>query len=287
LNQYGRVEVTWFPFTDRPWVKTWRLRHERIDPQVPGPYNYPWQRVSLFVNRLFQWILFAVPALTPAFGQFVLSTTRQFGPDGALLHGKSRDLLLYVEAETLRFDEFSWALQLRRDQVQATAHALYLRFTEMLERYRLRGWYPVNGPMDIRFSTMDRQDDLGLPGASPPALSVCRSIRPRDPGLDTVLWFTLLTYPGTPHSNEFFGELEAWMLGRWGRPGRNVLRPEWSKSWGYGEQGAWTNRRILQSTIPRQFSQPGPVFERARRTLQAYDKHHLFTNRFLDLLLPG
>jgi hypothetical protein len=102
-----------------------------------------------------------------------------------------------------------------------------------------------------------------------------------------VLWFTLLTYPGTLHSNEFFGELEAWMLGRWGRPGRNVLRPEWSKSWGYGEQGAWTNRRILQSTIPRQFSQPGPVFERARRTLQAYDKHHLFTNRFLDLLLPG
>jgi hypothetical protein len=102
-----------------------------------------------------------------------------------------------------------------------------------------------------------------------------------------VLWFSLLTLPGTPHSIEFFREFETWMLGRWGQRANNVMRPEWSKSWAFGRQGAWTNRRILETTIPRQLNQPEPVFEQTRRTLQAYDKHHLFTNRFLDVLLPG
>jgi hypothetical protein len=287
LNDFGRVEVTWFPFTDRPWVKTWRLQHERIDAQVPGPYNYPWQNIGLFVNNLLKWILFAVPWLTPWFGQLMLSTAERFAPKGAVLNGKSRDLLLYVEADTLRVDEFSWSLQLRRDQVQDVAHALFARFSEMRERYRLRDSYPVNGPIHIRFNTMDHQDELGVPGARPPALSACRSVRPDDPELDTVLWFSLLTLPGTPHSIEFFREFETWMLGRWGRRDHNVMRPEWSKSWAFGKQGAWTNRRILETTIPRQLNQPEPVFEQTRRTLQAYDKHHLFTNRFLDVLLPG
>jgi hypothetical protein len=289
LQDFGRVEVTWFPYTDRPWVKTWLLRHERIDPQVPGPYNYPWQGIGLFVNNLFKRMLFAIPSLTPWFERLVLSLAERNAPAGAVLNGKSRDLLLYVEKDTLRVDEFSFALQLCRDEIQEVAHALCARFTEMLERYRLRGAYPVNGPLEIRFSTMDRQAELGVHGASPPALSPCRSVRPDDPELDTVLWFSLLTIPGTPHANEFFREFEIWMLRRWGRPGYNVIRPEWSKSWAHGKLGAWTNRRLLRKTIPGQFNQPKgePLFDWTRRTLQAYDKHHLFTNQFLDLLLPG
>ena len=290
LDDYGRVEVTWFPFTERPWVKTWEIQPLRIEPQVPGPYNYGWQAISLPINFLIKRILFAAPALTPRFGQLTLAIAERNAQEGAMLNGKSRDLLLYVEPGTLRVSELSFALQIRRDQVQEVANALFVRYTGLLERYRARGAYPVNGPIHIRFGTMDRQAELGVAGASPPALSSCRSGRPDDPELDTIVWFSVLTIPGTPHSNEFFEKFERWMLRRWGRRDDNVMRPEWTKAWAYRKQtGPWTNRRILEKTIPAQFNQPegNPAFEWARRTLQAYDKHNIYTNRFLDVLLPG
>lgn len=290
LDEFGRLEVTWFPFTDRPWVKTWQIQPGRIEPQVPGPYNHSWQNIGMLVNSLIKLALLAVPSLAPWLGRFGLSTAERFAPEGAVLNGKSKDLLLYVESNTLRLEVFSYALQLRRNQVQDVSRALFLQYTEMVERYRSRGAYPVNGPLELRFSSMDHQAELGVPDASPPALSPCRSVRPDDSELDTVLWFSLLTLPGTRHSNEFFREFEIWMLRRWGRRNNNVIRPEWSKAWAYRKRsGSWTNRRILEKTFPAQFSQPDdePVFEWTRRTLQAYDKHHLFTNRFLDVLLPG
>ena len=48
VQTYGRVEVIWFPFsdsfpfTDVAWVKVWARQGREIQPQVPGPYNYPW-----------------------------------------------------------------------------------------------------------------------------------------------------------------------------------------------------------------------------------------------------
>ena len=290
LDDFGRVEVTWFPYTDNPWVKTWKLQPQRIEPQVPGPYNYPWQTISLPLNNLIKFLLFLVPSLTPLFGRLGLVLSQRNAPQGALLNGKSRDVLLYVERDTLRVGAFSYALQVRRDQVQDASRALFLKYTEMLESYRARGAYPVNGPLEFRFSTMDHQTDLGVAGADPPALSSCRSVSPNDPELDTVIWFSILTIPGTRDSNEFFAELETWMLERWGQHGNNVIRPEWTKGWAYGRRsGPWTHRGILKRTIPGQFNQPDnkPVFTWTRQTLQAYDKHHLFTNRFLDGLLPG
>src|SRR5262245_15394081 len=42
LDDYGRLEVIWFAYTDAAWVKTWERKETALEPQVGGPYNYPW-----------------------------------------------------------------------------------------------------------------------------------------------------------------------------------------------------------------------------------------------------
>ena len=66
------------------------------------------------------------------------------------------------------------------------------------------------------------------------------------------------------------------------------MRPEWSKGWAYtAEGGSWTNESILTGQIPSHYNQPVATFEHARQTLAAYDRFHIYSNSFLDTLLPG
>jgi hypothetical protein len=95
--------------------------------------------------------------------------------------------------------------------------------------------------------------------------------------------------PGTPSSNAFFTELESWMTSVWGVPGNDVMRPEWSKGWAYTtDGGAWTNQDLLTNNIPAHYMQSASQdFAWAKTTLAAYDASHIYTNAFLDVLLPG
>lgn len=181
-------------------------------------------------------------------------------PDGAVMNGTSRDLLLYVQDSTLRITSYGYAVQIRRQDLQDVAHRFFLQYTAMLKSYQDQGKYPVNGPVEIRFTTVDRVDDLGIPGATPPALAATHSIAPDDPSLDTVFWLDALTLPGTPSSDELYAELEAWMTAQWGTAASNVMRPEWSKAWAYTPaKGAWTNQDVLTQSIPADYNQPpGP-----------------------------
>lgn len=289
LDDYGRIEVIWFPFTDSPWVKTWERKDGRITPQVPGPYNYPWaNRISKLESNIIKAAVHAFPSWTPAFGKGQLFAATEEAPAGAVMNGTARDLLLYVEDSTLRVTACGYALQLPRGDVQAAASAFYVQFTTMLESYRRADNYPINGPVELRFTTVDRQTDLGVPGASPPSLAATHSVDPGDATLDTVFWVDALTLPGTPHSNEFFVELETWMRSTWGSSTPNRLRPEWSKGWAYtADGGPWTQPDLIGSEIPAAYDQ-GPdaplTFAWTRQTLAKYDAHNLFTNAFLGSL---
>jgi FAD/FMN-containing dehydrogenase len=289
LDRYGRVEVIWFPFTTAPWVKTWELKPDRIEPQVAGPYNYPWaNRISKFESQLIKGGLFVAPHLTPAFGALQVDVAKREAPEGATMNGTARDLLLYVEDTTLRVTACGYALQIPRSRVQEVVRSFYVQYTAMLESYRQAGRFPVNGPVELRFTTIDRQDDLGVPGAAPPAIAATHSVDPADAELDTVFWVDSLTLPGTSGSGEFFTELESWMIATWGGGPTNGLRPEWSKGWAYTPTGGpWTDADKIASTIPATYDQPAVdpwTFEWARATLARYDAHNLFTNPFLDLL---
>ncbi len=78
-----------------------------------------------------------------------------------------------------------------------------------------QGKYPINAAVEIRCTTIDRQDALGLPGALPPALAATHSVNPQDTTLDTVLWMNVGTIPGTPGANEFFMALERMLVETW------------------------------------------------------------------------
>lgn len=292
LDRYGRIEVIWFPFTDEPWVKTWEMIPQLTQPPVSGSYNYPWaNNISLSLNNTIKAALFVAPEATPFFGRTQLKITKSNAPEGknGAMQGTARDLLLYVEDNTLRVTACGYAIQLRRDQVQEAAYLFYNFYKKLLQKYRDDGKYPINGPVEIRWTTIDFTDDLGIPDARPPALSACHSVKPDGKELDTVFWVDALTLPGTKFSNDFFVELETWFKQQWGTVTNNVGRPEWSKGWAYTSQGTWTNQTIIASDVPAHYNQPSGTnpFTWATETLSKYDKHHIYRDKFLDQLLPG
>ncbi|HEX2642960.1 MAG TPA: cholesterol oxidase substrate-binding domain-containing protein, partial [Thermoanaerobaculia bacterium] len=291
LDRFGRIEVIWFPFTTKPWVKTWDLKTEKIEPQVAGPYNYPWaNNISIEQSNLIKAGLFIAPWTTPGFGTGQLLVSELNAPDGAVMNGTSRDLLLYVQASTLRVTSYGYAIQIRRQDVQDVAHRVCTQFDAQLKAYQNQGKYPVNGPLELRWTTVDQVQDLGIAGAAPPALAASHSIAPADPSLDTVFWFDALTLPGTPNSDAFYTEFETWMTAQFGTAASNVMRPEWSKAWAYtAADGAWTSQPILTQAIPAHYNQPPGThtWDDARQTLAEYDKSRLYRDALLDVLLPG
>jgi hypothetical protein len=289
LDEFGRVEVIWFCYTNQAWVKTWELKSHRIFPQVSGPYNYPWANsIDPFANGTLHWLLRGNPALAPSFGELQLGIAKHFSPEGSTMNGTARDLLLFVKASTMRVTAFAYAIQMRRRDVQSAVNIWYELYRDLVERYRSNGKYPWNSAVELRFTTTDMNSDLAVHRASAPALSACRSVNPFDPTLDTVMWISVLTVVGTPDSNQFFAELEERMAAVWARPGINVMRPEWAKGWAYtADGGPWTNTAILTQQIPSHYNQPIPTFDHARQTLAAYDRFNIYTNSFLDTLLPG
>jgi hypothetical protein len=286
LDTHGRVEVLWFPYTLQTFVQCNRLQTTKIQPQVSGPWNYPWMNdISLWENALIKAALFAEPWATPifTFGEFALA---DLNLAGKVLNGTARDLEIYLRDTTLRVTLFGWALQLPRAQVQQVASQFFTQVKTMLDTEQALGRYPINAAMEIRCTTIDRQDALPVPSCPPPALAATHSVTPQDPTLDTVIWLNLGTITGTAGSNEFYTALETWLLQTWGTQQPTRLRPEWSKAWAYTSNGPWTNATTIQA-IRAMYNQPTTApftFQWAANTLAQYDAAHLFTNPLLEAL---
>jgi len=282
LKTYGRLEAIWFAYTTTPWVKTWQYQSQEIQPQVPGPYNYPWaNKVPKWLSNLICDGLRALPSSALVFGPGELIAAVTNAPTSLVLNGTARDLLLYVENDTLRVTAFGYALQLALADVQGAMNAFYAKFVSLLAQYNKNGDYPVNVAIEVRITTVDFVQALGVNNAAPPNLSVCN---PASGNVDTVLWLDILTVPATPSSYEFFQEMETWMDSQWGSGGANILRPEWSKGWAYTSAGAWTNQQVITQNFPAYF---GASFQAAQQILAKYDKFHIYTNALLNQLLPG
>jgi FAD/FMN-containing dehydrogenase len=124
-------------------------------------------------------------------------------------------------------------------------------------------------------------------GAVSPQLSAARP-RPDHPEWDTVVWLDMGTIPGTPDANAFYAEMESWIVGNY-TGSYATVRPEWSKAWAATASGAWTDNAALTGRIPASLraGQPaGDNWDTARATLNAADPDRVFSNAFLDVLLP-
>lgn len=291
LDQSGRAEVIWFPFTDKPWLKVWTPTPLKplLSRKVDGPYNYVFaDSIPREVSDLADQIVSGQTAATPLFTNTELAaiTTAMLATRSQDLWGHSKDLLLYVKPTTLRVTANGYAIHTRRADIQRVVGEFFAQYQAMIAAWQARGEYPINGPVEIRITQLERPGDVGVPGAQAPALS---ALRPRadHPDWDVAVWLDLLTFPGTPGANAFFREFEQWALQNY-RGDYALVRAEWSKGWGYGEQTAWSDPDFLQRHVPDSFRDGGPRdWDWALRRLNALDPHRVFSNPLLDRLLPG
>lgn len=286
LAESGRAEAIWYPFTANPWLKVWTVEPNRPfwSRRVDSPYNYAFSdNLSDEATQLVDDIVAGSPGLTPTFGGVmytatVLGLTFEGGYD---IWGASKNLLLYVRPTTLRVTANGYAIMTRRSNVQRVLHEFVQKYDALVETYRDRGEYPINGPMEIRVTGLDHASDAELDGARPAALSAVRP-DPEHPDFDVAIWLDLLTLPGTPSAGAFYTELEEWLFDQYNDDDA-MCRVEWSKGWGYTADGPWRSKRTLASRIPASF---GDDFGRAVVQLQRYDPKGVFRCRFHDTLMP-
>jgi FAD/FMN-containing dehydrogenase len=286
----GRVEAIWFPFTDKPWLKVWTL-----SPQQPPtsrltttPYNYPFaDTVPKPVADLAGALVSGQWYLAPTFGQ-AQYTTAVAGLTATLssdLWGLSKNLLLYVKPTTLRMFANGYAILTSAADIQRVVAEFTAFYQQRLLAYAAAGSYPVNGPVEIRVTRLDTAAGAAAAGAAPPALSAIRE-RADHPEWDVAVWLDVLTLPTTPDQGAFFRELEQFLFANYSGS-YAAVRPEWSKGWAFTAAGAWTDPAVIGTTIPSAFrAGPDPTWDSAVNTLDALDPHRVFSNTFLDELVP-
>jgi hypothetical protein len=283
VTRYGRLEVIHFPFTSHPWVKVWKRVDGFTENPVHEPYNYKFANcITNKTSDTIQKIFNDDPDLTPLLAKVFLLISRlsHHGSKNWVMSGLSKDLLLYVGNNTLRITALGYVVLIRKEDIQKTIYTYITKYNEMLEKYKARGQFPVNSPLEIRFTSLDDPSPLHIEGATPPLLA---ATAPPDPAskqeYDTVFWVDILTLPRTKGAAEFFEEMEIWMYDTW----KGALRPEWSKGWGFDKKGGWQNPTILQKHIPEFYKN---TIEEAREILHKYDQGNLYTNRVLSQILP-
>ena len=291
IDDSGRVEAIWYPFTDNPWLKVWTVTPNKpwFSREVDSPYNYPFSdNISEEASDLIEQIVNGAAGLTPLFGDVMYSTTVL----GLLFNGSydlwgpSRNLLQYVQPTTLRVTANGYAILTRRDKIQDVLHRFVEQYESQLQAYADQGKYPINGPVELRVTGLDESADADLPGAQDPALS---ALLPREdhPDWDVAVWLDLLTIPGTEYSAEFYTEFEQWLYAEFSED-EAAVRVEWSKGWGYSEAGPWTSSAVMRREVPESLTLGRPAnegWDDALESLDALDPHGLFRNVFLDKLM--
>lgn len=289
LTDHGRIELIWFPGEQSPlgWVQC-ATRYDETPP-VPGgrttttPYNFGWMNgISQIESDALRALLTTVPSMTPLI-MAAEQADAQVNMASTILNGAARDIQMYLTDDTLRMTAFGYVLQVERSQVQQAMHEFYEKVHSLITSHAGKSEHPVNGAVEIRCTTVDRQTDLGVTGAKPPAIAATHAV---NDAVDTVLWVDVLTFPGTPSSPEFFVQLETWIKTTWGKRFGGQLRPEWSKGWGYTTAGPWTDQEMVSTWLPSVYDSAtdGLGFTWAKDVLARYDASNIFTNSFLDML---
>ena len=255
LNQTGRVEAIWFPFSNYPWLKVWsncpsQPQGSRL---VTTPDNYT------FSDTLPDWVtalvkeITSVPGMTPVFGKAMQDVT-SLGltlTNTMDLWGASKNTLFYVKDTTLRVTANGYAIRMNKADVQKGIAQFAAQYNSLLAKYAAQGKYPVNSPLEIRITGLDTPENVpaasGASAGRPVISSLSADATSEGNNWDVALWLDVLTLPGTADSNEFYTELEAWFSETFQPPYARVM-PEWSKGWAYtNEGGAWTSGSFMEN----------------------------------------
>jgi FAD/FMN-containing dehydrogenase len=284
LDQCGKVEAIWFPFTDKPWLKIWTEtpQYPTVSKPVHGPYNYPFSdRIPIKLSDLIKLINNGCPEKTPDMGnlQMNLVKTGLGATIAGDLWGWSKDLLLYVKPDTLRVTANGYAIITRRDNIQSVLYDFVSKYEEMVDAYQKRNSWPMNGPIEVRVTGLDRPEESMVNGAIAPALSAARPVD-EHPEWDVAIWLDILSMPDTPDANKFYNEMEQWIFSHYSGD-YALTRVEWSKGWGYTDDATWENAQVINTIVPGTYKD----WNNAIEILDKYDPHHVFTSPFMRKLL--
>lgn len=291
LNRTGRVEAIWYPFTENPWLKVWSVSPTKPPEsrEVNGPYNYPFSdNLPEAASDLIVQLTAGNTFIAPAFGQVYYGTTvAGLAATGSSdLWGWAKDLQFYIKPSTLLLTEGGGAVITSRGRVAQVIHDFAEWFHERVTYYQSIGQYPINGPVEIRCCGMDDPADVVVDSAGPPTISAMRP-RPDHPGWDTAVWLNVLGVPGTPGMFAFYREMEQWMRSYY--TGWATFRPEWSKGWAFSAELPYQDRTVIGTTLPNTYREGVPASENwdtARATFDSLDPHRIYSNTFIDQLLP-
>ncbi|QBJ97106.1 FAD-binding protein [Rhodococcus sp. ABRD24] len=310
IAESGRAEAIWYPFTDKPWMKVWSNSPTKPDtsnelgslgsagslvgkpPQsreVTGPYNYIFSdNLPEPLTDMIGAINAGNPGIAPLFGPAMYEITKLglAATNANDIWGWSKDVQFYIKATTLRLTEGGGAVITSRANIATVIHDFAHWFNERIEFYRAKGQFPLNGPVEIRCCGLDQPADVQVPSAGPPTIAATRP-RPDHPEWDVAIWLNVLGVPGTPGMFEFYQEMEQWMRTHYNNSDA-TFRPEWSKGWAFGPN-PYTDVDIVTNKMPATYRQGVPVTENwdtARARFNEIDPHRIFTNAFMDQLLP-
>jgi len=292
LDSAGRVEAIWFPFSTNPWLKVWSVSPSKplLSLEVSSPYNYSFSdTVTLQESQLISQILSGNPAAAATFGplQYDIVSAGLVVTFTYDLWGWSKNLLLYVRPTTLRVTANGYAVLTSRANVQRAVNEFVTAHQARVAAYQAAGNYPMNGPVEIRVTGLDNPADIGLTGVGAGQLSALRP-RPDHPEWNVAVWFDVLTIPGTPTANQFYRDTEQWMISNYSGS-YAMVRPEWSKGWGYTTTAAWSDPTMLTTTIPNDYrtgQAAGDNWDTALATLNHYDPYRVFSSPLLDAMAP-
>ncbi len=176
VEQSGRVETIWFPFTSAPWLKVWTVSPEKplLSREVGSAYNYVFADViPQTLSGLIKEILEGDVAMTPTFGEAELEivTAGLLATLTADIWGWAKDLLLYVKPTTLRVTANGYAVLTGRSSIQQVIYDFITYYQSQSNAYQTDGNYPMNGPVEIRVSGLDDPSDVEIASATSPQLS--------------------------------------------------------------------------------------------------------------------
>lgn len=291
LDQSGRMEVIWFPFTEKPWLKVWTVSPKKplFSREVTEPYNYPFSdNVPAEVEELGRSLTRDNKQATPVFGQMMynVSVAGLAATNSADIWGKSRTVLLYIKPSTLRVTASGYAVVTRRNNVQRVIHDFAEQYKSLVASYEAQGEYPINMPVEIRVTGLDTSADVDAAPARDVALSAIAPHKDH-PEWDVAVWFDCLSFVGSEKADDFNADMEQWFHSHFD-PADAMVRPEWSKGWGYTTTGAWTSEPYISQTIPDSHTDGQRRNERWNKVIKRLDKldpARVFSNDFIDRLM--
>lgn len=280
IDQAGRVGVIWYTFSDYPWIQRWDVAPQRPlgSRRVSAPYNYPFaDRLPDSVAGLLEQLVAGHEEVAPAFGRAVSAAT-QVGLTASVardMWGPAHCFQHFVRPTTLKVMAGSYALVVRRADVQDVVHRYTAFVSELLTTYGRRGRYPLNSCMELRVTGVDDPRAAGVSGAHAASLSA-GAPDPDHPERDTVVWLDLLTVARTARTADFYRDVEAWLRTEFTAMG--TLRPEWAKRFAHTTDAAWADADELRGRIPSVF----PGFAHAQQVFARIDPHRIFASELTD-----